>query len=93
MLAGKEVGGLIDKPYSLDLRARVVAAVVRDRLSRRQAAVGVAISPIAGLSKSAGAGASCPARLLARINEQDFTLRELVGELAKRGLKVNYRPV
>ena len=31
--------------------------------------------------------------LLARIKEKDFTLRGLVGELAGRGLKVDYRSV
>ena len=31
--------------------------------------------------------------LLQRIKDDDFTLRGLVAELAKRGLKVDYRPV
>ena len=48
----------------------------------------------------ARSAATSPARsrastgwLLARIKERDFTLRGLVGELAERGLKVDYRSV
>jgi transposase len=99
------------KPYSIDLRKRVVAAV-ESGMSRNQAAkqFGVAISTaigwvrrvketgslapgqIGGHKPKAIAGAHA-AWLSQRIEAGDFTLRGLVGELAERGLKVDYRSV
>ena len=49
-------------------------------------------SKIGGYKPSAIAGEH-RAWLLARIKEKDFTLLGLVGELAERGLKVDYRSV
>jgi transposase len=98
------------KPYSIDLRERVVAAVEEGGLSRRQAAerFGVGISTaINWVRRFRATGSVAPGQmgghkpkkikgehrawLLQRCREQDFTLRGLVGELAERGLKVDYR--
>ncbi len=97
------------KPYSIDLRERVVAAVEEGGLSRRQAAerFGVGISTaINWVRRFRATGSVAPGQmgghkpkkikdehrawLLQRCREQDFTLRGLVGELAERGLKVDY---
>jgi transposase len=100
------------RPYSNDLRERVVAAVETGGLSCHQAAAqfGVGISTainwvrraretgsvapgkMGGHKPKSIAGAHC-AWLLARLEEGPFTLRELVAELAGRGLKVDYRTV
>ena len=98
------------KPYSIDLRERVIAAVEEGGLSRRQAAerFGVGISTaINWVRRFRATGSVAPGQmgghkpkkikgehrawLLQRCREQDFTLRGLVGELAERGLKVDYR--
>ena len=100
------------KPYSMDLRERVVAAVVKEGLSRNQAAkrFGIAISTAVNWVRQViETGSVAPGKiggyrekvirgehrdwLLARIKEKDFTLLGLVGELAARGLKVDYRSV
>lgn len=101
------------KPYSMDLRERVVSAVERDGLSRRQAAArfGVSFSTaINWLSRYRATGSVAPGQmgghrrkkisgahrawLLARCRDgKGFTLNGLVGELAERGLKVDYRTV
>lgn len=100
------------KPYSMDLRERVVAAVEDDGLSRRRAAerFGVGISTaINWVRRQRETGSLAPGKiggyrpkklsgpwrewLIGRCREQDFTLRGLVGELAERGLKVDYRSV
>jgi putative transposase len=100
------------KPYSNDLRERVVAAVESGGLSRHQAAAlfGVGVSTaINWVRRMRETGSVAPGQmgghkpksisgrhrewLLARIKEQDFTLRGLVAELAERGLKVDYRTV
>lgn len=100
------------KPYSVDLRERVVAAVEEGGLSRRQAAAhfGVGISTaIEWVRRFRETGSVAPSKmggykpkkisgahrswLLERCREQQFTLRGLVGELAERGLKVDYRSV
>jgi transposase len=101
------------KPYSMDLRERVIAAVEQEGMSRRSAAerFGVGVSTvIAWVRRLRATGSVAPGQmgghkprsirdehrvwLLARIGgEQDFTLRGLVGELAERGLKVDYRTV
>ena len=100
------------KPYSVDLRKRVVASVETGGLSRNEAAkrFGVAISTAIGwvrLQRETGdvapgkMGGHKPKAisgehriwLLQRIKDGDFTLRGLVSELAKRGLKVDYRSV
>lgn len=100
------------KPYSLDLRDRVVSSVTRDGVSRRQAAARfcVGISTVIRWVRRFGeTGSVAPGQmgghrrktlsgehrdwLIARCREKDFTLRGLVGELAERGLKVDYRSV
>ena len=100
------------RPYSMDLRERVVAAVEREGLSRRQAAVRFGVSysvAIAWLKRFHETGSVAPGQmgghkprkiagsyrdwLLQRCRDADFTLRGLVGELAERGLKVDYRSV
>src|SRR5437773_12196307 len=102
----------MSKPYSMDLRERVVAAVERDGLSRRQAAARFGISysaAIAWVSRLRQTGSLKPSKmggykpktisgahhdwLVRRCQETDFTLRGLVGELAERGVKVDYRSV
>ena len=99
------------RPYSMDLRDRVVAAV-GGGLSCRQAAAryGVGVSTaIRWLDRVRGTGSVAPGQmgghkpkkligvhrewLLERCRTADFTLRGLVGELAGRGLKVDYRSV
>jgi transposase len=100
------------KPYSLDLRERVVAAVVGGGLSCNRAAkqFGVGISTaINWVKRLRETGSVAPGKmgghkpksisgehavwLSQRIKDGDFTLRGLVGELAERGLKVDYRSV
>lgn len=100
------------KPYSMDLRERVVRAVEAEGLSRHEAAArfGVAVSTaIKWVQRFRETGSAAPGRmgghkprairgahevwLRQRIRERDFTLRGLVGELAARGLKVDYHSV
>jgi transposase len=100
------------KPYSLDFRKRVVAAIENGGLSRNQAAkrFGIGISTAIGwMKRLRETGSMAPGQmgghkpkaisgeyrlwLLQRIKERYFTLRELVAELAERGLKVDYRSV
>ena len=100
------------KPYSMDLRERVVCAVEEGGLSRRQAAerFGVAFSTaINWVRRFRETGDVSPGQmgghrpkkiigayrewLVERCQEKDFTLQGLVGELAGRGLKVDYRTV
>ena len=102
----------MSKPYSMDLRERVVAAVETEGLSRRQAAArfGVGYSTaIAWMKRIRETGTVAPGQmgghkpkkiagayrdwLVQRCRDADFTLRGLVGELAERGLKVDYRSV
>ena len=99
------------RAYSIDLRERVVAAVVSGGLSCHRAAAqfGVGVSTaIRWVERLRNSGSVAPSKiggykpraiagehrtwLLARIKE-DFTLLGLVGELAERGLKVDYRSV
>jgi len=99
------------KPYSLDLRERAVAAVVREGMSRNRAAAqfGVAISTVIHwVRRYQEKGNVAPDKIggyrpklisgehriwfLERA-KRDFTLRELVAELADRGLDVDYRTV
>jgi putative transposase len=96
-------------PYSSDLRERVVAAVEKEGLSRRQAAArfGVGIKTAidwvkwfraTGRLEALPMGGRRPRKiigehrdwLLQRCRAGDFTLRGLVGELADRGLQVDY---
>ena len=98
------------KPYSLDLRERVVCAVENEGMSRRQAAdrFGVGESTaIRWVRRFRETGSAAPGQmgghrpkairgehrawLVERVGAGDFTLRGLVGELARRGLKVDYR--
>src|SRR6516162_5562538 len=100
------------KPYSSDLRERVIAAVEREGMSRRGAAgrFGVGIKTAidwvrqyrqTGRLAALPRGGRRPKKLvgayrewlLERCRSSDFTLRGLVGELAERGLKVDYRVV
>lgn len=100
------------KPYSIDLRERVVAAVLTGGLSCNRAArqFGVGISTaINWVARLRETGSVAPGKmgghkpktisgkhrlwLLQRIKDGDFTLRGLAGELAERGLKVDYRSV
>ena len=111
MLAGREATWM-GKPYSSDLRERVVAAVQTGGVSCNQAAkqFGVSISTaINWVRRLRETGSIAPGKmgghkpkaisgehrawLLRRIEDGDFTLRGLVGELAERGLKVDYRSV
>ena len=92
------------RPYSMDLRERVVQAVEEEGLSRRQAAdrFGIGIKTAidwvrrfreTGSMAAKPMGGCRPKKLLKRCQGQDFTLRGLVGELAERGLQVDYRTV
>ena len=100
------------KPYSGDLRERVVAAIKTGGLSCNRAAkqFGIAASTaINWMRRQRETGSVAPGKiggyrpksisgghrtwLLQRIKEGDFTLRGLVGELAERGLQVDYRTV
>src|SRR5436190_11998105 len=100
------------KPYSLDLRERVVAAVETGGLSCNRAAkhFGVGISTVINwMQRLRKTGSVAPGQmgghkpkaisgehrlwLLQRIRDGNFTLRGLAGELAERGLKVDYRSV
>lgn len=102
----------MSKPYSMDLRERVVAAVEKEGISRRQAAArfgvsySAAINWVDRLRKTGGLepsqiGGYKPKTisgahhdwLVERCRTADFTLRGLVGELAERGVKVDYRSV
>src|SRR5437763_558145 len=97
------------KPYSLDLRQRVVAAI-EGGMSRNQAAkqFGVAISTAIGwMQRVEETGSIAPGQMgghkpkavsgehavWLRIKDCDFTIRGLVAELAGRGLKVDYHSV
>ena len=100
------------RPYSMDLRERVVRAVEEEGLSRNKAArrfgIGIktAIDWVRRFRETASLSAKpmggCRPKkivgeyrdwLLARCQGQAFTLRGLVGELAERGLQVDYRTV
>jgi putative transposase len=100
------------KPYSPDLRARVVKAVAHEGMSRRAAArrFGIGVSTVitwvrrwrdTGCVEPGQMGGHRPKKivgawgswLLTRCHDRAFTLRGLVGELAERGLKVDYRVV
>lgn len=100
------------KPYSLDLRERVIGAVEQGGMSRHKAAAhfGIGVSTaIEWVKRFRETGSAAPGQmggykpkairgehrdwLICRCQEKDFTLRELVAELAGRGLKVDYRSV
>ncbi len=100
------------KPYSMDLRERVVRAVEEEGLSRHQAAerFGVAVSTaVHWVRRFRDTGSVAPSKiggrrpkkivgdhhtwLVERCKSGEFTLMGLVGELAERGLKVDYRTV
>jgi putative transposase len=99
------------KPYSMDLRERVVAAVEKG-MSRRQAAAHFGVSysaAIAWVARLRKTGSLEPSQIggykpktlsgahhdwmVERCRAADFTIRGLVGELAERGVKVDYRSV
>jgi putative transposase len=100
------------KPYSVDLRERVVRAVEQEGLSRRRAAARFGVSYSAAIEwvkRHRATGSLAPGRiggrkpkkisgehrdwLVQRCRKKAFTLRELVPELAGRGLRVDYRSV
>lgn len=100
------------RPYSMDLRDRVVRAVEDEGLSRHQAAkrFGVAVSTaVHWVRRFRETGNVAPGKiggyrpkkivaehrtwLMERCTSGEFTLMGLVGELAERGLKVDYRTV
>src|SRR5438874_13007831 len=97
------------KPYSMDLRERVVAAVEKGGLSCHKAAAqfGVGVNTAIlwvrrfrqlcagpnGRHKPKAISGKHRDWLLERAKARDFTLRGLVAELAERGLKVDYRAV
>jgi putative transposase len=101
------------KPYSIDLRERVVFAVEYDGMSRHQAAAqfGVAVcSAIRWVARFRKTGSVVPAKiggykpktlrgghaewLMARCQEKDFTISQLVVELQTvRGLKADRHSV
>jgi putative transposase len=93
------------RPYSLDLRERVVAAVEKGGVSRRQAAgqFGVGISTVINwVRRFRQTGNAAPGKMgghkpKAIAGEHRAWLlrriRGLVAELAERGLKVDYRSV
>src|SRR5580704_17598758 len=71
------------KPYSIDLRERVVAAVLTGSVTPGKM----------GGHKPKAISGEHRLWLLQRIKDGDFTLGGLVGELAERGLKVGNRSV
>jgi transposase len=93
------------KPYSVDLRERVVSAVETGGLSCNRAAkqFGVGISTAINWVKRLRETGSCAGqdgrsqaegdfgRAPPMVIAADFTLRGLVAKLAERGLKVDYR--
>jgi putative transposase len=101
------------KPYSMDLRERVVLAVVTQGISRHQAAArfGIAVSSaVKWVARYHKTGSAAPSKiggykpktlrgehaawLIARCQEKDFTISQLVEELQSiRGLKVDRRSV
>jgi len=101
------------KPYSIDLRERVVAAVESEGMTRHQAAArfGIAVSSaIKWVARYKRTGSVAPSKiggykpktlrgehaawLIARCQEKDFTISQLVDELQSvRGLKVDRRSV
>jgi putative transposase len=99
------------KPYSFDLRKRVVGRVLAGEPVRLVAKTfDVSVSSVVKWSQRFRATGSTAAGkmggyrpkllvgahrswLLDRIVRADFTLRGLVGELAERGVKVDYRTV
>jgi putative transposase len=101
------------KAYSIDLRERVVRAVLAEGMTRHQAAArfGIAISSaIKWVTRYQRTGSVAPSRiggykprtlrggheawLIARCQEKDFTISQLVEELQSlRGLKVDRRSV
>ena len=102
----------MSRPYSMDLRERVVRAVEDEGLSRHQAAkrFGVAVSTaVHWVRRFRETGSAAPGKiggyrpkkivgehhvwLVDRCKSGEFTLKGLVGELAGRGLKVDYRTV
>jgi putative transposase len=101
------------KPYSMDLRQRVVTAVLTEGMTRHAAAArfGIAISSaIKWVARYQRTGSAAPSKmggykpktlrdeheawLIARCQEKDFTISQLVEELhGLRGLKVDRRSV
>jgi putative transposase len=90
------------RPYSNDIRERVVKAVIKGGLSRHEAAAAInwvrrfretgSVEPdqFGGYRPKKIAGAHRD-WLVLRCRKADFTVRGLVIELAERGLKVDYR--
>ena len=75
------------KPYSMDLRERVVAAVEEGGLSRRQAAARFGVgesSAIRWVGRYRETGSVAPGQM------GGHKPKAIKGELAERGLKVDY---
>jgi putative transposase len=101
------------KPYSMDLRERVVAAVLMEGMTRHQAAArfGIAVSSaVKWVGRHQRTGSAAPSKiggykrktlrgehavwLIARCQDRDFTISQLVEDLRDiRGLKVDRRSV
>ena len=96
------------RAYSMDLRERVLAAVLNEGMSARGAAARFGISESSAIKwvrRHRQTGTIAPSRIggrkprllvgelrdwLLERSKSDFTLRGLVGELAERGVKVDY---
>ena len=82
------------RAYSLDLRERVVAAVVAGESCRSVAATfKVSVASVVKWSQRFRATGSAAARLGRLAEQPDVTLRALLAELAERGVKVSYYAV
>src|ERR1700741_3460873 len=92
------------RPLSIDLRERAVAAVLKGGQSRHRAAAQFGVAPSTVINwvrrfQETGSvapgqmGGHKPKVLVQRIRGREFTLRGLVGALAERGFKVDYRSV
>ena len=94
-------------PLSIDLRERVVSAVVREGMSRRAAAerFGVGVSTaIAWVARFRATGRQMGGHRSRKLSgawrewllercRTEFTLRGLVAELGERGMPVDYKTV
>ena len=98
------------RPYSIDLRERVVSSVVSGRSCRATAVLfGVSVASVVKWSQRFRVtGSAAPKRmgtthtprlaarrewLLRRIANKGVTLRQLVAELADRGVRISYGAV
>src|ERR1700733_15170018 len=78
------------KPYSMDLRERAVAAVLRDGLSRHESAARFGVAPstvINWVRRVQETGSVAPGQMGGQ------KPKAIAGELAARGLRADYRSV